>query len=341
MTDKTNDNNTEASDDNNGVSLTAVSDQLADAVAAAEGLLVGVVTHRWRATALVLDAAQGLLVTTAHALPRRGGGRMRRPLRLELPDGATAHGHIKAVNRSLDLAILAVEDGSVLPPAPDWGAEPSAPRVGELVLTVGRAEGSVRATMGVVSAVGGPWRTPGGARVPAWVDVDARLPRASAGGLLLRAGGGLLGWCTPALSRQGAVLPLPLVRDAALQAAEAGWRPRGFLGVGVQPARLPDGGHALLVNDVRGGSPAEEAGLLVGDLLLSIDDTPTHHPAELLHALAGKAGEAVTLAVLRGGEEVRLSATPVTHPRHRHRGGRRRGRGGWGRGCGPRGGGEE
>ena len=92
---------------------------------------------------------------------------------------------------------------------------------------------------------------------------------------------------------------------------------RGYLGIGTQPARLPaelaerlGQPSALLILSVQPGSPAAQAGLVLGDVLLAFARTPLRHPGELLPLLDEEGiGKEVTLSVLRAGE---IRDLPVT-----------------------------
>jgi S1-C subfamily serine protease len=284
--------------------LSRFSSLLSDAVAKAARPLVGVGDM----TGLVVDPDEGLFITVAHRLRRRKGA----PLSVALPDGATAVAEVRAVDSGLDIALLHAEG---LPAeVPDWASAP--PAVGSLAITVGKDDESVRATMGMVSAVKGAWRTRDGERVPHWIEVDATLPRASAGGILINAEGQAVGWNTPALTRKGAVLP-PQTVLAAVERLKRGGGANGFLGIRVQLVNLDADTRGLLVSSVGRKSAAAAAGLAVGDVLLAVDAVPLDDSGALLGALRGRAGETVTVRFSRGGSVVTASVTPKPRPQRR------------------------
>jgi len=275
--------------------LALFSNQLADLAASAAESIVGV----GGASGVIVDAE--LVITPAHRLRRHRG-----LLSVRLPDGSTRAAERVGTDRGLDLALLRVAD---LPDAaPAWVDAP--PRAGQLVLTVGRDSGQVRTSLGMIGAVLGPWRTRGGARVPRWIEADATLPAASAGGLLVGADGAVLGWNTPGLTRQGAVLPPETIKDAVARLRGGGGKP-GYLGVSVQLVRLDEQTAGLLVSAVEDGSPAATAGLAVGDILLAADGVPLDDAGSLLGALRDRAGEDVSVTYSRGGEAAEVVVQPA------------------------------
>src|SRR5690606_25599879 len=116
-----------------------------------------------------------------------------------------------------------------------------------------------------------------------------------AGGAVLDASGALLGIATAAAIRGlSVVIPADLAWTTAAALAEHGTAGRGYLGVAGQPVQLPDrqrGGlsatHAVLVVGVSEGSPADAGGILVGDIIVSVDNHDVGSPMDLLELLRG------------------------------------------------------
>lgn len=216
-----------------------------------------------------------------------------------LDDGAPVNvggqaARVLGVDDGLDLAVLEVA-----------GATPAArgplPATGAFVVAVGRPGERVRAALGLVGDVGGPWRTPRGGKVDAWVDVDGSLPRGFSGGALVDADGRVIGVNTHGLVRGGATIPAETV-DRLVARVAAGAPGRGWLGVAVWPARTPSG-QGLVILSVEPGGPADQAGWLVGDVLLGLGDAPISQPPELVAWLAdGRAGATVTARMWRAGQ---------------------------------------
>ena len=141
-----------------------------------------------------------------------------------------------------------------------------------------------------------------------------------AGGAFIGADGGLAGIATAASIRGlGVVIPARIAWHAAATLVERGRLRRGYLGIAAQSVGVPEkqrsaegAAEALLVVGVRPGSPAAEAGLLVGDLLVSLDGVALSSPEDLLDLLVGdRVGRPLTLRVMRGGTTVDVSVTAV------------------------------
>jgi S1-C subfamily serine protease len=139
-----------------------------------------------------------------------------------------------------------------------------------------------------------------------------------AGGALLGADGRLLGVTTAAAIRGlGVVIPAGIAWKTAAELLRRGTLKRGYLGIAAQPARVSEkqkgiagSDHALLVVDVKPGTPADHAGLFVGDLLLTLDGHALASPDELFDLLVGeRVGKTVAAKVLRGGAPVDVSVT--------------------------------
>lgn len=300
----------------NSSSLSALSHSLADAVEVAAPFVVGVRTGRRRATGIALGG--GEVVTSAHALRHCGGS-----VGIQLTDGTLAPAEVVGRDPSTDLAVLRITSDALPDPAP-WADADATPRVGSLVLTLGRPGDSARTTLGILSAVGGAWRTHHGGSIDAYLDVDGSLPRGFSGGPLVDADGAFLGLNTSRLTGGGTTLPATTVLRVVDQIRERGDLERGWLGVVFQPADLPEDAArtaeteaGLLVTGVASGSPADEAGVLAGDVLLSIDGDAIASYADLAAALSGRSGDEVTLAILRHGVKEELTATVGQRRRRR------------------------
>jgi S1-C subfamily serine protease len=215
----------------------------------------------------------------------------------------------------LDLAVLRLAAPSLT--AAPW-AEASETRVGHLVLAVERPGRSARAALGIVSALGESWRTPRGGRVDRYLQTDLAPRLGFSGSLLVDTEGRALGMNTSGLVRGTALaLPVATLRRAVEDILAHGGARRGFLGIGTIPVRLPaalatqaGSERALLIVSVQSGSPADRAGLLLGDVLHALGHKPVEQIADLLEALGdAPAGEASSVRLLRGGEPRELSVT--------------------------------
>jgi S1-C subfamily serine protease len=292
--------------------LSILSDQLADAVERA-GRAIVQVNGRPRRPSSGVVYAPTLVLVAEHAIERE------EDLTVETASGPPVAAQLVGRDLASDLAVLR---------APGLGAAPAVradapPRVGQFVLAVGRpGNRELMASIGIVSAVGGPVRTRGGL-LEQFVRTDATPYPGFSGGALVDARGVILGILTTGLSSGAALgVPTALAWRLAEPLARQGYVPRGWLGIGTQPVRIPVGqrggrGHetGLLIVELAAESPALRGGLLLGDILVTLDGQ-TVDDGEALQALLGgdRVGRPVTVQVLRGGALVALDVTIGQRP---------------------------
>ncbi|MCH8987892.1 MAG: trypsin-like peptidase domain-containing protein [Chloroflexi bacterium] len=290
------------------------SEALADAVAAAADGLVRVEGRdRLPATGIVWDA-EGLIVTAHHVLERDEN------INVGFQDGETVAAELLGRDPGTDLALLRTpKRGSNVP---TW-AEPETLRVGHLALALGRPGANVRATLGIVSALGKPWRTSAGGSVDRYLQTDTVMYPGFSGGPLVDAQGRFVGLNSSALVRGVSItVPAPTLNRVVRDLEEHGSVRRAYLGVGAQPTRLPDAlakelgqETGLLLVSVEQGSAAEEGGLFLGDTLVSLGESPVRHMDDLFNCLDGdRIGKPLTVRILRGGQLVELTVSPASHP---------------------------
>jgi S1-C subfamily serine protease len=178
-------------------------------------------------------------------------------------------------------------------------------------LALGRPGQSVQATLGVVSALGASWRTPVGGQVDRYVQTDVVMYPGFSGGPLLDASGHVVGLNTSALLRGiSLTVPVATVRRVVEMLLAHGRVRRGYLGVSTQPVRLPAAlaqqlgqETGLLLITVEPGSPGEQSGLLLGDTLVGLEETPIRQHDDLLMCMGPeRIGVAVSIRIIRGGQ---------------------------------------
>jgi serine protease DegQ len=289
--------------------LSALSEGMADAVENVAASVVRVNGRRRRSGSGVVFA-QNTVLTASHVLERE------EDLSVEIADGRTLSAGFAGRDHSTDLAVLNVEDLDIEPAVPAEGEA----RVGQISLAVGshsRGEGP-RATLGVVSAVGGPVRTRRGPRLERFIQTDATPYPGFSGGPLIDARGNVLGILVSGWGRGAAfAIPADIAWRTAGTLSERGSVKRGYLGILSQPVRLPDGQSlgltqrgGLLVVGVEDGSPAGRGGLIVGDILATLDGQPVEDTDDLLVLLAGdRVGRPVPVKLVRGGELTEVEIT--------------------------------
>lgn len=286
--------------------LEQISESMAAAVARG-GASLARIEGRCSAASAVVFSADGLLVTAAHALEGRES------VDVVLGDGRTLAAKVVGHDRGTDLAVLKVDATDL--PAPEW-ADTAGVKVGHFVLTLGRPGKNPRATLGLVSAVGEAYRTMAGGTIDRYIDVDGSLPRGFSGGALADARGRLLGMNTAGLGRGGGTIPTETLQRLVPALAAHGKIGRGYLGVEVVPGRVSDAlattlgqRRGLLVAALEPGGPAEKGGLLLGDLVLSIDGQKVERPGDLVAALDGRVTASVVVKVVRAGEAKDVTLT--------------------------------
>jgi S1-C subfamily serine protease len=277
-----------------------LSDSMAAGVEAASQYTVRVEGRRRLPATGIVWSADGVILTTHHAITRE------EELRVGLPDGSVVPAALVGRDPSRDIAVLRVEaDGLAVP---RWGDELA---VGQMVLALGRPGQTVRAALGIISALGGTWHTPAGGHVERYIQPDVVMYPGFSGGPLIDASGNVLGMNTSALLRGSDVtLPSQTLRHAVETLLEHGHIRRGYLGVALQPVRLPADlaeklgqETGLLVLSVEQGSPAEASGLLLGDSIVAVDGSPVRHIDELHAQLTEqRIGNPIRVQIVRGGE---------------------------------------
>ncbi|MEJ0020439.1 MAG: S1C family serine protease [Acetobacteraceae bacterium] len=197
-----------------------------------------------------------------------------------------------------------------------------APRAGSLALIVGADRGGApTGRLGMVHATGPEWHSEAGGRIDTLVRLDARLG-ADEGGPVLTLGGGLIGMSTAGPRRRALAIPAATIERVLDPLLAEGRIARGWLGVGLQHVQVPerfrdaagrDGG--MMVVGLAQGAPAEQAGVLPGDIILEVDGRETGRARGLASALAPeRVGQPATLKLLRAGEVHVVTVTIGARP---------------------------
>lgn len=281
-------------------SLTNLSDDLATAVERA-GSSVVAVYGGGRVPSTGVHWKPGLIVTAEHSLRRD------EEIRVGLANGETIAAELAGRDPGTDLAALKI-DAKALPSISDARANA---RTGNIVLAIGRhREIGVCAALGVVSVVGPGYQTWRGGKLDSFLRLDLELYPGCSGALVVDARGDALGIATSVHSRFAPVaIPGITVDRVAAELAKRGYVARGYLGVGMQPVALPDGG-GLIVISVEKNSPAAKAGLVIGDILVALGGNPVRDTRDVQTFLAGESiGKTVNVSILRGGERREVSIT--------------------------------
>jgi S1-C subfamily serine protease len=297
--------------------LSAFSDQLADAVERAASSVVSV-HARPRLPSTGVHWRDGVVVTTDGTVRRDQG------IEVTLPDGKRIPAELAGRDPGTDLAVLRIAPGRL--PTAQLG-DPAALRPGHLVLALGRSgDAGPRVAFGAVSATGGKWRSWKGGELDLWLQSDLTVYPGLGGGPLVAPDARVLGINSGALSRPLATtIPVRTVERALDQILTKGYVARGWLGAAMQPVRFsaamrtrPGIGHegGLVILSVEPEGPASHAGLLVGDVIVALDGHPTGHPDQVLELLAGDVvGRNLAVELVRGGRSERAELLVGERPR--------------------------
>lgn len=291
--------------------LSAFSQALADLV---EKTAAGVVAVKAAPYRIVsgLVVREDLVAVSSHTLRRED----RIPI--QTIDGIQAVGTILGRDPTIDLAFLKLESGKLKPLT---AADPTSLKAGALAAVVGLTiDAGPSASLGILGAVAGPRRTWRGGTLDHFFRLDVNLYPSQSGAAVVDAEGRLIGLATPALLRHSAVaVPLVTLNRVADELLQQGRIRHGYLGVGLHPVAVPASlreklGVAaeagLILLSVEPESPADKAGWLVGDILISLDGKAIIDIDELQTALRGNTvGRSVTASLLRGGELIETQVT--------------------------------
>jgi serine protease Do len=292
--------------------LTQFSNELADAVAVAAPSVVQVLGGRRPASGLVY--AHDAVVTTLRTVGREEA------LQVRTPEDAVLAAELAGWDPATGIAVLRAPGLAAPPISPSSAAV----RVGHLGLALARSwSNAITASMGIVSIIGGPLHTGRGRSIDQIFRTSAPMHDGFAGGAFLDSSGGLIGIPTATSIRGlGVVIPAATAWKAAASALEHGRIKRGYLGIAGQPVTLPDHqrgttgrDRGILTVAVTPGGPAANAGVLVGDILLAIDQAPVASPDELMDLMMKTgAGHHARLQILRGAVPAELSVTIGERP---------------------------
>lgn len=289
--------------------LSQLSDDLAATVARGSSGVARIEARQRMAASGIIWSGDGVIVTAHHVIENDEG------IKVGLPDGNTVTATLVGRDPSTDIAVLRVQASGLTPAA---RADSESLSVGHLVLALGRPGQEVRATLGMVNAIGKGWRTPAGGSVDRYIQSNITMYPGFSGGPLVDVDGGILGVNTSALLRGvSATIPLPTVQRIVETLLSHGRVRRGYLGVGAQPVRLQGAAAqqlgqetGLLIISIESNSPADKNGLLVGDTIVSLDGQAVRQLDDLLSLLSGdRVGKNTTIKVVRGGQVQDISVT--------------------------------
>jgi S1-C subfamily serine protease len=268
----------------------------------------------------VVIAGDGLVLTNSHVV----GGAAR--VRLSFAEGSHAEARVLGDDPDTDLALLRTD----LPPGTPAAilGDSKALKRGQLVVAIGNPLGfESTVTAGVVSALGRSLRATSGRLIDDVIQTDAALNPGNSGGPLVATSGQVVGINTAMISRAQGICFAVASNTAVFVVSEFiahGRVRRAHIGIAAETVPLPrrvslatrSGARAIRVSEVEPGGPAAAAGLLTGDLLLSLEGIALEGADDLIRLLgAGRIGRETTISILRGGQVERRTLLPVERRR--------------------------
>jgi S1-C subfamily serine protease len=292
--------------------LNELSNEMADAVAAAAPSVVQVQGRRRPASGIVYD--DNIVLTTMHAIGAEEGVRVRRH------DQSVIDAELAGWDPATRLAVLRVASLGLPAIRPATGEA----RVGQIAMAIARSwSNALTASAGVVSVIGGPLPTGPRRAIDQVIRTTAPMHSGFAGGAFIDPAGALIGVTTAATIRGlGVVIPTAIAWKTTATLLQHGRLRPGYLGIVGQVVTLADSQaperedrDALLVVGVAAASPAAGGGVLVGDILLELDGNQVESPEQLMDLLSGaEVGRPARLRVLRGGTSTDIQLVVAARP---------------------------
>jgi S1-C subfamily serine protease len=295
--------------------LLALSNDLAATVEQV-GQCVVAVKARSRICSSGVHWREGVVVTADETIKRS------EDIIVTLSDGRTVPATLAGRDPSTDIAVLKLLDVEL--PIPQI-EEATSLKVGHLVLAVGRDESGLTASLGAVSALGSSWHSSYGGLIDQFVRLDLSLYPSIEGGPLVDAMGRVVGIAVSGPRRTVLAIPTATVNRVVAQLLEKGRIARGYLGLSMQPVRLPEHlkqtlnlpslGGVIVVN-VEPDGPAEQAGAMIGDVIVALNGTSISDPGKVPAMLGpDRVGQTISARMIRGGTSLELAITVGERPR--------------------------
>lgn len=252
----------------------------------------------------VIWRADGEIVTNRHVV---GDSKQAEVV---LADGRKFTGIVASVHPDLDLAVIKIAATDL--PAAEIG-DSSTVRPGQLAIAVGHPLGFRDAVTAGIVVAAGQAAAEGGPRMGDHLQTDVTLLPGNSGGPLVDAWGRVIGINTMVAGQISLAIPSQAV-ERFVEGGPAA-RPNAYLGIEVTFVRdIRQAGHqaGLVVTQVIEGTPADRAGLIVGDVVVGISEMSVVDQESLPAAMVRlKPGDTVKIAVLRGGEPRHFVVVPT------------------------------
>ena len=232
--------------------------------------------------------------------------------------GAVTTAKVAGRDSSTNIAVLRVQA-----PLASSSITTSEAHAGAIVIAIGAdGTGGASARLGVVNTAGPEWHSSRGGLIDRRIALDVRLARSEEGGPIFDAAGNCIGMSTFGPRGQVLVIPAATIDRIVPTLLKDGRVARGWLGVTLQAVAVPgalretgDQSSGLMVMSVVENGPAAQAGIVAGDIILSVDRTSTQRFRKIARYFGSESiGRKVELRVIRSGSVITVKTTIAERP---------------------------
>jgi S1-C subfamily serine protease len=268
-----------------------------------------------------------LIITAAEAI----GGVEQADVRL---GGDELEAHVIATDLTTDIAVLRIASataaahaiGSNAGGANAADATTSLLRVGETIAVVGRTLRGPTAIWGAVQLAGPAWSSRRGGKIDQRIELDVGFDPSFEGAAVIDTSGNIVAMAVPGPYHRVLGIPTATIESVVAKVDQFGHLPKPYIGIRLQPLWLDDDTRTKLgrkarsiaaVGGIDAGSPAEQAHIELGDLLLTLDGQPAESVNDMARRIgSANPGQTITLEVLRGGKPLTIDVQIGERPRH-------------------------
>jgi S1-C subfamily serine protease len=276
--------------------LSRIVEQVGQSVVAIHGRRFAVSGIHWK---------NGLIVSSNESVS------LEERIHITLPNGQTVQANVLGNDPTTDIVVLKLPKDCEL--ALPRKMDDAHLGVGNVVIGLGRSvENGVFASLGIVQTLGASWRSRSGGMIDQLIKVDLNLKRSGAGGPLVNAAGEVVGFNTFGPRRSVLTIPASTIDQVATQLQAKGRIARGYLGIGMQRIQVPQALQiqlsipnqwGLMLVSIDPQQAAEQAGMMLGDILITLNNQPIQDSQELQAVLDPQSiGQTLTVRAIRGGE---------------------------------------
>jgi S1-C subfamily serine protease len=253
-----------------------------------------------------------VVITSEQSLPERD------EFELVIAGGSTIKAKTAGSDPGTNITVLKLEQ-----PSAASSVASAVGQVGAIAIAFGAdAGGHATVRLGVINSVGPEWYSSHGGHIEQKILLDIDLARSEEGGPVFDAAGGFLGMSTFAPRRQVLVIPAATLERIVPTLLKQGRISYGWLGVALRPVAVPDAlaktagqSSGLMVMSLTESGPAVDAGIVAGDIILSVDGASTRRIRNITARLgADSIGRKIDLQLIRGGAVMSRQVTITERP---------------------------